>query len=213
MVNQDQSGRSPAPAAAPHPTAASATRTAAAFQIPDIIPFRLIDYPQNRLFNGRIVIDRLGIVKRTVKIVPLFLSFLAQSAEEALSELAADELGLHWTWLISTIGDLTLRTIDWGLVLLVFLLAYRFVPNTKTYWRYVWLGAAAATVMYQASLELFIWYLEHFVRYDTVYGPVSSVMVFLFWIYLSALILVLGAEISSEYERMHQSAEGDPANP
>lgn len=86
--------------------------------------------------------------------VPLLLSFLAQSAEEALSGLAADELGIHWTWLISTIGDLTLRTIDWGLVLLVFMLAYRFVPNTKTYWRYVWLGAAAATVMYQASLDL-----------------------------------------------------------
>ena len=145
--------------------------------------------------------------------VPLFLSFLAQSAEEVLSELAADQLGIHWTWLISTLGDLTLRTIDWGLVLLVFMLAYRFVPNTKTYWRYVWLGAAAATVMYQAGLELFIWYLEHIASYDTVYGPVSSVMVFLLWIYLSALILVLGAEISSECERMHQSAEGDPARP
>ena len=171
---------------------------------------RAWDIPYNRPF---LVAKVRQLFMGIVLGVPLSLSFLAQSAEEALSELSADALGIHWTWLISTIGDLTLRTIDWGLVLLVFMLAYRFVPNTKTYWRYVWLGAAAATVMYQASLELFIWYLEHFARYDTVYGPISSVMVFLFWIYLSALILVLGAEISSEYERMHQSAKGDPASP
>lgn len=145
--------------------------------------------------------------------VPLSFSFLAQSAEEGLSALAIEKLGLHWTWLIGTLGDLTLRAIDWGLVLLVFLLAYRFVPNTKTYWRYVWLGAAVATVMYQVTLELFIWYLADFARYDTVYGPVSSVMVFLLWIYLSALILVLGAEISSEYERMHQSWERNNTAP
>ena len=58
------------------------------------------------------------------------------------------------------------------------------------------------------SRDLFIWYLQDIARYDTVYGPASSVMVFLFWVYLFSLILVLGAEISSEYERMHQSEGG-----
>ena len=90
-------------------------------------------------------------------------------------------------------------------MLLVFLVAYRFVPNTKTYWRYVWLGAVVATVLYQLGRHIFIWYLGNLANYDTAYGPVSSVMVFLFWTYLSALTLILGAEISSEYERMHQS--------
>ncbi len=71
-------------------------------------------------------------------------------------------------------------------------------------WRYVWLGAVVATVLYQLGRHIFIWYLGNLANYDTTYGPVSSVMVFLFWTYLSALTLILGAEISSEYERMHR---------
>jgi len=137
--------------------------------------------------------------------IPFLLSFLAASIEGAIDALASQELSIFGGQLASTVGNITLWTIDWGLILLVFLLAYRFVQNTKTYWRYIWLGAVIATALYQAGLELFIWYLATLANYDTVYGPVSSVMVFLFWVYLSSLILVLGAEISSEYERMQQS--------
>ncbi len=122
----------------------------------------------------------------------------------AVNTIVGQKLGIGG-WLVSAAGNYTLLAIDWGLILLVFLLAYRFLPNTKTHWRFVWLGAVVATVLYEMGRYLFVWYLEHFARYDTVYGPVSSVMVFLFWVYLSSLILVLGAEISSEYERMHQS--------
>ena len=139
--------------------------------------------------------------------IPFLLSFLAASVESAIDAMANQGLSIFGGWLVSAVGNFTLWTIDWGLILLVFLLAYRFIPNTKIYWRYIWLGAVVATILYQSGLELFIWYLAHFARYDTVYGPVSSVMVFLFWVYLSSLILVLGAEISSEYERMHQPRE------
>jgi len=53
-----------------------------------------------------------------------------------------------------------LLAIDWGLILLVFLFAYRFLPNTKTYWRYIWLGAVIATVLYQTGRDLIVLYLE-----------------------------------------------------
>ena len=136
--------------------------------------------------------------------VPFLVSSLAASVVSAISALARQELDILSGWLEGTLAKLALMTTDWGLMLLVFLVAYRFVPNTKTYWRYVWLGGVVATVLYLLGRHLFIWYLENLARYDTVYGPVSSIMIFLFWTYLSALILILGAEISSEYERMHR---------
>ena len=136
--------------------------------------------------------------------IPFLLSSMAASVVSAVSALAKQELTILGGWLHGGLAQVILLTLDWGLILLVFLVAYRFVPNTKTYWKYVWLGAIVATLMYQLGRYIFIWYLGNLASYDTVYGPVSSIMVFLFWIYLTALVLILGAEISSEYERMCQ---------
>jgi membrane protein len=85
----------------------------------------------------------------------------------------------------------------------IFALIYRFIPNCKTYWRYVWPGALVAALMFELSKGLFLWYLENVATYDQVYGNLASVVVFLFWAYLTSLILILGAEISSEYERLY----------
>lgn len=91
----------------------------------------------------------------------------------------------------------------------IFALIYRFVPNCKTYWRYIWLGALVAALMFELSKGLFLWYLENVAAYDQVYGNLASVVVFLFWAYLTSLILILGAEISSEYERLYQPVSGE----
>ena len=48
----------------------------------------------------------------------------------------------------------------------------------------------------------FLWYLDNFAQYDHVYGSVASVIVLMVWAYFSAFILILGAEIASEYGRL-----------
>ena len=93
------------------------------------------------------------------------------------------------------------------LVVMVFLMLYKFVPNTKTYWRYIWLGALTAGVLFEITKNLFIWYLDTFTNFDNVYGALASVVVLLLWTYLSGLFLILGAELSSEYERVRQGRE------
>ncbi len=86
----------------------------------------------------------------------------------------------------------------------IFLLIYKFIPNTKTFWRYVWPGALLAAILFEIAKGLFILYLSHFADYESVYGSVGSVIVLLFWIYISAFILILGAEFSSEYGRLRE---------
>lgn len=88
------------------------------------------------------------------------------------------------------------------ITLAAFLLMYRFVPNRKMRWSYVWPGALIAAFLFETAKVLFFWYLETFAVYDQIYGSLASVMVFLFWAYWSALILILGAEICYEYQRL-----------
>lgn len=80
---------------------------------------------------------------------------------------------------------------------LIFYTLYRWVPNTKTYWRDVWPGALVGSLLFETAKYLFVWYLENFGRYDQLYGNIASVVVLMFWTYLSAYILIIGAEVSS----------------
>ena len=108
--------------------------------------------------------------------------------------------------IVNNSGRIALQTVSFALVLLIFLTVYRFMPNTKTYWRYIWPGALISAALFEIAKELFIIYLER-TSYEDVYGSVAPVMVLLFWAYVSSLIVLLGAEICSEYERMKHNVE------
>ena len=98
---------------------------------------------------------------------------------------------------------LALYLVPWAITLLVFLVIYRYVPNRRMRWRYVWPGALVAAVLFEAAKTLFLWYLDGFAVYDQVYGPLASVIVLMMWAYLSSLVLFLGAEISCVYEKVY----------
>jgi len=94
------------------------------------------------------------------------------------------------------------RLVAFLLMLAVFLLLYKLIPNTKTYWRYIWPGALLAAVLFEIARTLFIFYLENFANYQLIYGSIASIIVLLVWIYYSAFIMILGAEFTSQYARM-----------
>ena len=84
----------------------------------------------------------------------------------------------------------------------IFLAIYKYLPNTRTYWRYIWPGALLAGVLFELGKNLFLWYLETFAQFEQLYGNVASVIVLMVWTYFCAFILILGAEFSSEYGRI-----------
>jgi membrane protein len=112
------------------------------------------------------------------------------------------------------VGEALLRALSWLFSFGIFLLIYRFVPNCQTYWRSVWPGAVIGATLFEVGKFAFVWYLGAFANYDQVYGPLASVIVLLLWAYISAFILLLGAEISSEYEKLYhgqgEAPAGDP---
>ena len=101
-------------------------------------------------------------------------------------------------------ADSGARVLGFLFSLAIFLVLYKFIPNTKTYWRYIWPGALLGAALFEIAKSLFVFYLDHFATYESVYGSVASVIILLFWIYVSAFILILGGELSAEYGRMRE---------
>ena len=100
-----------------------------------------------------------------------------------------------------------LQGLSLGLTIVIFLAIYKFLPNTKTYWKYVWVGAVVAGVLFEIAKNLFIVYVERLADFENVYGSLAPVIALLLWAYVSSFILILGAELSSEYGRMRSGVD------
>lgn len=85
-------------------------------------------------------------------------------------------------------------------------LIYYFLPNTKVRLRDVWFGALLAALLWHGALAGFAWYLNAFGRVG-VNGSISAVVAFLVWVYLSAVILLYGVEVTAAYARLRQQAD------
>lgn len=105
------------------------------------------------------------------------------------------------------------RLLPFTFSLAIFMMIYKFVPNTTTHWRYIWPGALLAAVGFEVSKGFFVFYLDHFANFEEVYGSLGSVVVLLLWTYVSSLTLIIGAEFTSEYERMVKGVERGRAIP
>ncbi len=85
---------------------------------------------------------------------------------------------------------------------LTFFLIYRIIPNVPIRARDVWRGALVAGVGWEISKYIFSWYLRSLARYELLYGTLSVVIALLVLIYISALILLLGAELNFAYAEL-----------
>jgi membrane protein len=83
-----------------------------------------------------------------------------------------------------------------------FIVLYRFVPAAPVKIGDVWLGALIATIFFETIKNGFSLYVGNFGHYDVVYGSLGAVVALLFWMYLSAVALLFGAEVASEYPRV-----------
>jgi membrane protein len=89
---------------------------------------------------------------------------------------------------------------------------YRFAPSRdEPRWRWVSWGAVFATVVWLVGSALFSWYVSNFGSYNETYGSLGAVVVLLMWLWLSALIVLLGAELNAEMEHQTERDTTDDA--
>jgi membrane protein len=96
---------------------------------------------------------------------------------------------------------------------LLFLLLYRYVPRVGLGFRDVWPGALLATVLFEVLKNVFAIYIANFGNYDLAYGALGGILLFLLWTYVTANILLLGAELASEYPRVRDGLYAEAGGP
>ena len=137
----------------------------------------------------------------------LFLTSVSlTNAIEALGSIDLPGVGRP-VFLENNVINIVIRALPFAFSLCIFMLIYKYLPNTAVRWKYVWPGAILAAVAFEISKNLFIFYLHNFADYEKVYGSLGSIIALLVWIYVSAFILIVGAEFSSEYGRMREGIE------
>ncbi len=97
--------------------------------------------------------------------------------------------------------------------IVTFIILYRTMPRNKIGWRDVWLGGLIAGLLWEAGRQLYAWYLANFARYSLVYGSVGVIIGFLLWAYLSAMIVLMGAEFTAQHTQWRRAGRPIESRP
>jgi membrane protein len=107
-----------------------------------------------------------------------------------------------WMRGMLTSGWVSIVLLEWaglllgvGLDTVLFLLVYRLVPVRRIAWPSVLGGSLAAGILWQLAKQLFRLYIERVGVYSAVYGPLGVLVALIMWVYYSAVVFVLGAEL------------------
>jgi membrane protein len=136
----------------------------------------------------------LVITLAAIAVLPVAMNFLGLSnATEWLVALGK--------WPILLIG-----------VALAISLIYRYGPSREEpQWRWVTWGSAVAAIAWLAMSILFSWYAANLGSYNKTYGSLGAVIGFMTWIWLSSVVILLGAELDAEME--HQTVRDTTTGP
>jgi membrane protein len=114
--------------------------------------------------------------------------------------LALDHLG------IAPESKLIVALVRWPLLLVILLgalaILYRFAPSRDApRWQWLSIGAVAAALLWLVGSALLSWYLSAFANYSATYGSLGAAIGLMTWMWMSAIVIMFGAELNSEIER------------
>ena len=142
----------------------------------------------------------------------IMLTIAALLMVAALSLVSVAEVAESW-WFsglltrypaLNTLRGFVVRNAPTPMFMLIVGLIYYFVPNAKVRLRDVWYGAILAGVLWRLAFAGFSAYVRNASRFS-VNGSIAAVVVFLVWVYLSAVILLYGVEVSAAYARLRKN--------
>ena len=110
---------------------------------------------------------------------------------------------------LTTLDAPLIAILRWPIMFVLMIVAlailYRYGPSRRlAKWRWLTVGSVFAALTWLAVSSMFSWYLAHFANYDATYGALGAVVGLMMWMWLSAIVVLVGAELNSEIE--HQTA-------
>lgn len=151
--------------------------------------------------------------KRATAILLVFAAILPSVGASALMLFgrSVERSVLRWTGVVSISGELHgwialagmagRYAVAFGTVVLVTVLLYSLGVQIRRPVRQVWPGAVVATILWLGATLVFGWYVRNIANYNVMYGSVGAVVALLVWMYVLAVIALIGCEYNAEGER------------
>lgn len=146
---------------------------------------------------------RSAIRQRLVAIGLVFLfSFLVIIA---IALITFGPMALNWLEKVGVLTDnvaiVMLTAGKWiitlALLFFAFSILFYFAPSRKLRFRFISAGSTITTLLFIAASIGFNYYVNNFAKYNTLYGSIGTLIIFMLWIYFNAIIILLGFELNA----------------
>ncbi|PYS78319.1 MAG: hypothetical protein DMF70_15020 [Acidobacteria bacterium] len=159
--------------------------------------------PRTFLHGRALTLGMIGIVGLLLSVSVMVTSILL-ALQEIAGRLSPRQLENYR--LLSSVGSVFWQVVFALVSLLVtftlFAIVYRFMPNAHVTVRDVIPGAVIAGLLWEGAKYGFAWSLNY-LDYNQIYGSVGAVVAVLVWGYVSSLVLLFGAQLTSVFHREH----------
>ena len=141
----------------------------------------------------------------------LLLVTLVSGSLQAIGQESVDLFGRRWS--LKGLSGALLYLLGVAGEVFVLTSVYLVMPVGRLSLRMALIGGLTATLLWEISRHILVWYFSTLSQVSVVYGSLTTAIVVLLSLELGAALLLLGAQVISEYERVGQGKENKPPTP
>lgn len=153
--------------------------------------------------RGRQLFHRLLVYWAVITLGPVLITASLSMSSALLSLSVFDDS------ILAGATSQVLRYLPFLLELGAFILFYKAIPNTEVSLRHAFIGGVVATVLFETAKYGFAAYILNFRSYQLIYGALATVPIFFLWIYLSWVVMLIGAVVAAVLNISQPEADGD----
>jgi membrane protein len=143
--------------------------------------------------------------------IGVLLVTLVSGSLQVIGEGNVDFLGHHWS--LGRLSRVLLYLLGLGGEIFVLASVYLVMPVGRLSLRHALIGAISAAFLWEISRHALVWYFATLSQVSVVYGSLTTAIAVLLSLDIAATLLLLGAQVISEYERIDRSNHNTPPKP